>query len=54
MKRALVALIAGTVLSGLAAAYASTGETMASRSGDDAKPAKAETKASEHKLAASD
>jgi hypothetical protein len=28
MKRALVALIAGTVLSGLAAAYASTGQAV--------------------------
>jgi hypothetical protein len=31
MKRALVALIAGTVLSGLAAAYAATGKTVEAR-----------------------
>lgn len=53
MKRALVALIAGTVLSGLAAAYASTGDSMASRS-DEAKPAKAAPAKVKQKLAASD
>ncbi|NIJ63501.1 hypothetical protein FHR20_000432 [Sphingomonas leidyi] len=31
MKRALVALIAGTVLSGLAAAYAATGKAVEAR-----------------------
>jgi hypothetical protein len=46
MKRALVALIAGTVLSGLAAAYAST----IPRQARDAAPIKAEAEAS--KLAA--
>ena len=53
MKRALVALIAGTVLSGLAAAYASTGDSMASRS-DDTKPSKAAPAKAKQKLAASD
>jgi hypothetical protein len=52
MKRALVALIAGTVLSGLAAAYASTASSIASSDGDI--PAKSEPKAKSHKLAASD
>ena len=53
MKRALVALIAGTVLSGLAAAYASTAPLVASKDGDT--PAKPEpAKAKSHKLAASD
>ena len=46
MKRALVALVAGTVLSGLAAAYAST----IPRPAKDAAPLKAE--AEESKLAA--
>ena len=55
MKRALVALIAGTVLSGLAAAYASTGPSIASRSGDDPNPAKAApARADTHRMAASD
>jgi hypothetical protein len=31
MKRALIALIAGTVLSGLAAAYAATGKAVEAR-----------------------
>ncbi|MES2443879.1 MAG: hypothetical protein V4574_13700 [Pseudomonadota bacterium] len=47
MKRALVALVAGTVLSGLAAAYASTIPR-----GKDAAPIKAEL-ADGSKLAAS-
>ena len=53
MKRALVALIAGTVLSGLAAAYASTAPLVAGNDGDGpAKPAK--TKPASHKVATSD
>jgi hypothetical protein len=53
MKRVFVALIAGTVLSGFAAAYASTLPRTATNDGaSPAQPAPAKTKAS--KLAASD
>lgn len=54
MKRALVALIAGTVLSGLAAAYSATASSIASNYGTT--PAKSEpaAKAKARKLAASD
>jgi len=52
MKRALVALIAGTVLSGLAAAYAATTTAVAANAG---KPSKSETLESKaQKLAARD
>ena len=51
MKRVMVALIAGTVLSGMAAAYASTIPTIANN--DEPAPVKAPA-ATTHRLAASD
>jgi len=53
MKRVLVALIAGTVLSGMAAAYASTIPAVASNDEGAPAPTKA-PKATTHRLAASD
>ncbi|MCW3845722.1 hypothetical protein OF829_00610 [Sphingomonas sp. LB-2] len=53
MKRALIALVAGTVLSGLAAAYAATVPHLASS--DEAQPSQpAPAKAKPSKLAATD
>ena len=52
MKRVFVALIAGTVLSGFAAAYASTLPRTASNDGNPGQPTPA--KATSSKLAATD
>ena len=53
MKRVMVALIAGTVLSGMAAAYASTIPAVASNDERAPAPAKAPQGAT-HRIAASD